>query len=365
MLNMIQGDHFEQLMSALNQSAIVSITDTKGKIVFANENFCKISGYDLPELLGKEHRIINSSFHKPEFFKLMWETLKQGQVWTGEIQNKRKNGEFYWVQSTISAIVNEKNEIVNYVAISFDITQMKQTQALLAESSRLASLGEMASGIAHEINNPLTIILGRLTIAQKKLDRNDPPEVVTKELQTIERTVFRISNIINGLKKLAREGSHDPMEEFDIVHLINDSRDLYAQKLTKADVKFSFGHTEPIFVNAKPLQLSQVILNLVNNSIDAIEELPERWITIEIQKQNDRCLISVVDSGLGIPTEIASKVMNPFFTTKDPGKGTGLGLSLSKKMVEDSKGRLFYDATKKNTTFCIDLELGQAKEKVA
>lgn len=362
---MIQGNYFDQLMSALNQSAIVSITDTKGKIVFANENFCTISGYVLPELLGKDHRMLSSGFHKPEFFKSMWETLKKGQVWTGEIQNKHKNGEFYWVQSTISAIVNEKNEIVNFVAIRFDITQMKQAQVLLAESSRLASLGEMASGIAHEINNPLTIILGRLTIAQKKIERNDPPAIVTKELQTIERTVFRISNIINGLKKLTREGSHDPMENFDIVQLINESRDLYAQNLTKTAVKFNFNYTDPVYVNAKPLQISQVIVNLVNNSIDAIETLPERWITIEIQKQDERCLIHVVDSGAGIPPEIASKVMNPFFTTKDPGKGTGLGLSLSKKMVEDSQGRFFYDATKKNTTFSIDLELGQAKEKVA
>jgi PAS domain S-box-containing protein len=362
---MIQGDYFDQLMSALNQTAIVSITDTKGKIVFANENFCVTSGYMLPELLGKDHRITNSGYHPKEFFEKIWETLKKGQVWSGEIQNKKKNGETYWVQSTMSAIVNEKHEIVNYVAIRFEITQMKQAQLMLAESSRLASLGEMASGIAHEINNPLTIILGRLTIAQKKIERNDPPEIVTKELQTIERTVFRISNIINGLKKLARESSFDPMEKFDIVQLINESKELFAQKLTKFNVKFNFSLTTPIFVNAKPLQISQVILNLVNNSIDAIENLPEKWITIDIQKNEGRCLIHVIDSGKGIPPEIASKVMNPFFTTKDPGRGTGLGLSLSKKMVEDSQGKFFYDATKANTTFTIDLEVGHSKERVA
>ncbi len=362
---MIQGDYFDQLMSALNQSAIVSITDTKGKIVFANENFCKISGYAMPELIGKDHRVLNSGFHKPDFFKSMWETLKKGQVWTGEIQNRRKNGELYWVQSTISAIVNEKNEVVNYVAIRFDITQMKQAQTLLAESSRLASLGEMASGIAHEINNPLTIILGRLTIAQKKIERNDPPTIVTKELQTIERTVFRISNIINGLKKLARNAVFDPMETFDIVQLINESRDLFLQKLTKYEIKYTFNHSEPIYVNARPLQISQVILNLVSNSIDAIETLPDRWINIDIATADGRCLISVIDSGEGIPPEIATKVMNPFFTTKDPGKGTGLGLSLSKKMVEDSQGKFFYDSTNKNTSFTIDLEIGTLKEKVA
>lgn len=362
---MIEGNFFDQLMSALNQTAIVSITDTKGKIVFANDNFCSISGYSLPELIGKDHRILNSGYHTKEFFGDIWTCLKEGRVWSGEIQNKKKNGETYWVQSTMSAIVNEKKEVVNYVAIRFEITQMKQAQNMLAESSRLASLGEMASGIAHEINNPLTIILGRLTIAQKKIERNDPPEIVVKELKTIEKTVFRISNIVNGLKKLSRESSFDPIETFDIVHLINESRELYAQKLTKFEVKFNFAHTEPIFVNAKPLQLSQVILNLVNNSVDAIETLTERWVTIDIQKTGERCLISIIDSGNGIPPNIAAKVMNPFFTTKDPGRGTGLGLSLSKKMVEDSKGRFYYDAAKKNTTFCIDLELGNPNVQVA
>ncbi len=362
---MIEADYFNQLMSALNKTAIVSITDIKGKIVFANENFCEISGYSLPELLGKNHRGLSSGIQSDEFFKEMNVALIKEKKWSGEIQNKKKNGEVYWLQANISAIVNEKNEVDNYVTIFFDITEMKNAHSLLAESSRLASLGEMASGIAHEINNPLTIILGRLTIAQKKVERNDPPEIVTKELQIIEKTVFRISNIINGLKKLSRESSFDPIETFDIVSLINESRELFTQRMTKSEVKFIFKHTEPIYINAKPLQISQVILNLLNNSVDAVETHPEKWISIELTVQSGRCLIQVIDSGHGIPTEVAAKIMNPFFTTKDPGKGTGLGLSLSKKMVEDCKGKFFYDSSKKNTTFVIDLELGSPDEQVA
>ncbi len=362
---MIIGDYFDQLMAALNQTAIVSITDLKGKIVFANELFCQISGYSFPELVGKDHSLLNSRHHPPEFFQKMWKMLRAGQVWSGEIQNKKKNGEMYWVQSTISGIVNEKNELVNFVAIRFEITQMKHAQLMLAESSRLASMGEMASGIAHEINNPLTIILGRLSIAQKKVERNDPAEVVVKELLTIEKTVFRISNIINGLKKLSRENGRDPIEVFDLVTLINETKDLFAQKLTKTEVKFTFDAVDAIYVHGKPLQLSQVILNLVNNSVDAIEFLPEKWIMIRIQKSGNRCMISVTDSGTGIPADIAAKIMNPFFTTKDPGKGTGLGLSLSKKMIEDCKGRFFYDAAKANTTFGIELLIADPSEHVA
>lgn len=357
--------YYSQFMHALDQTAIVSVTDKSGNIEFANDKFCQISGYSISELKGSNHSLVNSGYHTSEFFKDMWSKISEGQVWSGEIQNKKKNGETYWVQSTISTIKNEKNEIINYIAIKFDITEMKLTQLKLEQSSRLASLGEMASGIAHEINNPLTIILGRLTIAQKKIERNDPPQVVMKELQTIERTVFRISNIINGLKKLARQSSHDPAEVFDVVQLINESKELYAQKLLKFEVKYIFNEIDPIFVKGKPLQLSQVILNLVNNSVDAIEQMSERWIKIEVKKNDNRCSIHVIDSGNGIKPELVDKLMNPFFTTKDPGRGTGLGLSLSKKMVEDSNGRFFYDPTRKNTTFTIELPAGNSAEMVA
>lgn len=362
---MSEINYFDQLMAALNKTTSVSITDTKGKILFGNEKFCETTGYSLPEILGKDHRILNSGFHKRDFYENIWSTILSGKTWFGEFQNKKKSGEFYWEQGTISAIYDDKGDIQNFVSIRIDITKMKQAQEQLSESSRLAALGEMASGIAHEINNPLTIILGRLTIAEKKLDRNDSPDVIKKELQTIEKTVFRISNIVSGLKKLSRNATFDPVESFDVVQTINDTKDLFVQKLNKYDIKFDFKNTEPIWVEAKPLQISQTVLNLVNNSVDAIESFEEKWIRIEIDKVNSKYILKVIDSGKGIPKELIEKIMTPFFTTKDPGKGTGLGLSLSKKMVEDSGGRFFYDAQGANTTFCIELNAGEPVSKAA
>lgn len=357
---MKNDNYFEQLLQALNSSAIVGITDTKGKIIFANQKFCDISGYSVPELLGKDHRVLNSGLHPKDFFKDMWEVISAGNIWTGEIQNKKRNGELYWLQTTIAPIFDENKQIVNFVSIRFDITQMKKAQANLIESNRMASLGEMASGIAHEINNPLTIILGRITLLKKRIEKNEKPEVLNNEVNLIEKTVYRISNIVNGLRRLSRDNTKDPIEEFSIKNLIDESQELFAQKLKNKEIDFSYSCIQDCNIKAKSLQLSQVIVNLINNSIDAVEGLENKWIKIIVEQKSVFCSIQVVDSGVGIPKEIASKLMTPFYTTKGPGKGTGLGLSLSKKMIEESKGKFYYDESKPNTTFCLELPMATA-----
>lgn len=362
---MKNDNYFEQLLQALNSSAIVGITDSKGKIIYANQKFCEISEYSMPELLGKDHRILNSGFHSKEFFKEMWTTISSGKIWTGEIQNKKKSGELYWVQSTIAPIFDENGELANYVSIRFEITQMKKVQMNLIESNRMASLGEMASGIAHEINNPLTIILGRLTLLKKRMERNDPHEVLINDMDLIEKTVYRISNIVNGLRRLSRDNTKDPIEVFSIKKLLDESQELFTQKMKNKEINFEVIVEKDYSIKAKSLQLSQVIVNLINNSIDAIEALPEKWIKLKVGKKGDECLITIVDSGLRIPKEVASKLMTPFYTTKGPGKGTGLGLSLSKKMIEESKGKFYYDEAKPHTTFCIELPLVNSDEKAA
>ncbi|MCB0370170.1 MAG: PAS domain-containing sensor histidine kinase [Bdellovibrionales bacterium] len=350
-------NYFEQLLQALNSSAIVGITDNKGKIIFANEKFCEASGYSMPELLGRDHRILNSGLHPKEFFQNMWTTVQSGKTWTGEIQNKKKNGELYWVQSTIAPIFDEKGEIINFVAIRFDITQMKKAQVNLIESNRMASLGEMASGIAHEINNPLTIILGRLAIMKKKIDKKEDTEVLKNEVALVEKTVFRISNIVNGLRKLSRDNTKDPIEVFSIKKIIEETKELFTQKLKNKEIQFEIVDENEFDIKGKSLQLSQVIVNLINNSIDAIETLENKWIKIVITQKDSHCLIQVIDSGKGIPKEVASKLMTPFYTTKGPGKGTGLGLSLSKKMIEEADGNFYFDQSQPHTTFCIELPM--------
>jgi PAS domain S-box-containing protein len=166
----------------LESCAILAFTDAFGKITHVNENFCKISGYTEFELVGQDHRIVNSGFHSKEFFKDLWKTLFAGQIWRGEICNRRKNGSLYWVDTTIIPFENEGPYGSKYIAIRNDITERKRLQQELATehlrtfvAEKMASLGEMTAGIAHELGNPLAAIQGRAEMLKNRADKESGP----------------------------------------------------------------------------------------------------------------------------------------------------------------------------------------------
>ena len=136
----------------------------QGKIAYVNEKFCQISGYSEAELLGEDHRIINSGYHPKEFFRTLWTTIGSGQIWTGEIRNRAKSGEIYWVDTTIVPFLDDRGKPYQYVAIRFEITERKRAEARLREQETLARLGEMAAVVAHEVKNPLAGIRGAVQV---------------------------------------------------------------------------------------------------------------------------------------------------------------------------------------------------------
>ncbi|SVD13073.1 uncharacterized protein METZ01_LOCUS365927, partial [marine metagenome] len=186
---------------ALDQSAIVATTDVSGKIIYVNERFCRISGYARDELLGHDHRIINSAFHPPEFFQTLWKTIKEGQIWHGEIRNRAKDGHFYWVDTTIVPFLDVNARPYQYMAIRFDITERKHAQEKLLEQQTLARLGEMSAVVAHEVKNPLAGISGALQIISSRLPVDSGSRAIIGDIQ---KRIESLNEMVQDLLLFAR-----------------------------------------------------------------------------------------------------------------------------------------------------------------
>lgn len=243
-------------------------------------------------------------------------------------------------------------------------SQIADQQNRLTAASKMAALGEMASGIAHEINNPLTVIMARTEILLQSLNSEGvPPEVLRANLEKIEATTQRIGKIISGLRNFAREGSKDPKELIVVEKVLQESLAICQEKLLykQVELKADFSNINSnMFILGHAVQISQVMINLIGNSIDAIEKENIRWIRIVAKKNAQMLELEVSDSGPGIPQEVQLKMMQPFFTTKGVGKGTGLGLSISRTIINDHGGELSYIPNKGNTCFLIRLPLVNA-----
>jgi PAS domain S-box-containing protein len=349
----------EKFKSAINSSAIVSFTDHTGKITYVNDKFCEISSYKKEELLEKNHRILNSSFHSKNFFIHLWKTISSGKIWHGEICNKKKNGDLYWVDSYIVPFSDLSGKIDQYVSIRFDITSRKNAEKQLIYSSKMTSLGEMAGGIAHEINSPLAIIFGRIEQLLRKIENENITDKADyqKKILDIHNTVERISKIIKGLKQFSRNSENDPMEQISLMKIIDDTVSLCQEKFRNHSVTVKVSGNNDVMIYCRAAQISQALLNLLNNAFDAIENLEIKWIEInsELNTDKKKVKLSIIDSGNGIPEEIIEKIMQPFFTTKEIGKGTGLGLSISKGIIETHNGNFYFNKLSKNTSFIIEL----------
>ena len=229
----------------------------------------------------------------------------------------------------------------------------------------MSSLGEMAGGIAHEINSPLAIIVGKTTQLRRRLintSKNSDAKI-NEDLNLIENTAKRIGLIIKGLSAFSRNAENDSKADVLVQALIQDTLELSKErfKFNSIALKFDITNCQQLYVKGRASELLQVLINLLNNAFDAVENLSIKWVNITIESSTDKCKIMITDSGLGIPATIIEKIMTPFFTTKSVSRGTGLGLSISKSIIEDHKGKLYYDATSENTRFVIELPIANGE----
>ncbi|MBC7533290.1 MAG: GHKL domain-containing protein [Oligoflexus sp.] len=231
-------------------------------------------------------------------------------------------------------------------------------QLLIQHSFRLSSLGQMAGSIAHEINNPLTIIAGYVRIIRKHLKSESmSPEKLDYFGSQAELTIERISEIIRGLLRLSGGNSQaDDMVDFVINDIVKDAVNICRDKFQRHSIEFTL-LIQDLHVTAicRPIEIGQIIINLLNNAFDAVKDQSKPWIQLELKQGDKVALLSITDGGPSIPMTIRSRILEPFFTTKPYGQGTGLGLSISKAIADKHHGRLYLDELASSTRFVLEL----------
>lgn len=353
-----------RLMEAAVQAAPVGwvVTDPEGVIQWVNPGFTALTGYTAAEAIGRNPRILKSGRHRPEFYTAMWTAIKRGEVWTGEVFNQRKDGVQYHERMTIAPVRDGNGIVAHYVAIKQDITEQKQLEQQLARAQRLESIGMLASGIAHDLNNIFAPILLSLELLKLKYPMAD----ARRMLDTIESAGQRGAGIVKQVLTFAR-GIEGERTEVQPKYLVKELAQILGETLPRnirVETELSAG-LPPVLGDAT--QLHQVLLNLAINARDAMPSggrlvLGARSLLVDAAraarnpplKPGPCVAFTVADTGTGIAPEVLEHMFEPFFTTKPLGKGTGLGLSTVYGIVRSHGGAVEVETEiGKGTEFCV------------
>ena len=319
------------LKRALDHAAIVATTDVQGRITYVNDQFCDISQYSREELLGQDHRIINSGYHSKAFIRDLWRTIASGRVWHGELRNRAKDGTHYWVDTTIVPFLGAHGKPYQYIAIRADITSRKAAEERLAQQAALARVGQMAAVVAHEVRNPLAGIKGAVQVLMSRRGSGDP------ELPVMGDIVARIDalgDLINDLMVFARPRPPRPAA-IELRSVIREAVDMLRRDPVGASLDVDVNGPEvPLMADADLVRAT--LLNLLLNAAQAMNG--HGRITVTVARHDDAGVIRVHDTGPGIPSEIREQVFEPFFTTK--ARGGGLGLPIARRTAELHGGTL-------------------------
>jgi PAS domain S-box-containing protein len=317
----------EEIRYALDQAAIVAVTDQRGIITTVNDKFCEISKYSRDELLGQDHRIINSGYHSKDFIRELWRTIAQGRIWRGELRNRAKDGSIYWVDTTIVPFLDPRGKPRQYLAIRSDITRRKEAEAQLAAQAALLQLGQLAAVVAHEVRNPLAGVRGSLEVLRSRLS------AMPKEREVIQAMMDRLDVLNSKVDDILRfaQPRTPMMRPVEVAPIIADA--VASARAAAGATCRSFDFTpQRVVVRADPEMLRAALLNLLLNACQAGTDAVE----ISATAVGDRAHITVSDRGGGIPAEVMDRIFDAFYTTKKAG--TGLGLPIVKRLMELQQG---------------------------
>jgi len=356
------------IRAALDEHSIVAITDAAGKITYVNDKFCSISQYSREELLGKDHRIINSGLHPKDFFRNLWTTIGKGGVWQGEIRNRAKDGSLYWVATTIFPRFNEAGKPLQYISIRTDITQRKADEADLQRfaadlAEKNKELETIVYTVSHDLRSPLVNVQGfgkQLNRACEKIqaaiaggrdgqvaaaDLKAPVEVaIPQALRFINAGVTKMEMLLNGLLRYSRLGRIAfTIQPLDVNELISE---------ITAAMRFQIDETKSeVRVEALPgclgdrVQTSQAFANLLDNAIKYRDPKRPLRVTISGAVRDGMSVYSVSDNGIGIAPDHQSKAFEIFHRLNpENGSGEGLGLTIAQRVLERQGGRIWIES---------------------
>ncbi len=366
-----------QYKNAIDSSNIVSKTDIKGIITYVNEEFCKISGYDKEELLGKNHNIVRHPDVPKEHFRKFWQTILNKRIWKGTVKNRAKDGSTFYVNTTVIPITDYKGDITEFVAIRYDVTESvklqeelkykehqlqqlnadlerrvqqqtkklqelnkslekrvqeeveknRQKERLMFQQAKLASLGEMLGNIAHQWRQPL-MELGILLYKMRKAGGDE--SIYERGMAIIERmnqTIIDFQNFFRPDKQ---------KEWFSLEQTLRNVLKIVEGSLKKESIDLEI-HMKNYMIYGYQNEFSQVLINLITNAKDALKIKPgNRKLSIAVEEAGFEILIKIIDNAGGIEENIIDKIFEPFFTTKNKEQGSGLGLYMSKMIIERS-----------------------------
>ena len=329
----------EEQRAALNHHAIVSITDTRGRITSASDRFCALSGYSRDELVGQTHAIVNSGVHPPEFFRQMWETIAAGRVWQGELCNRARDGRRVWLAATIVPLLDEAGRPREYIAFRTDITGQKETEEQLRRARDAADAANRAkdtflANTSHELRTPMNAIIGMTRLALDLSPSGELRENLDLVLDAANGLMVTLNDILDFSKIEAGRLRLD-IRPFELAEEIDRTLRTFSHLAKTRDLALSWTIDSSVsgFAAGDPHRLRQIINNLVGNALKFTER---GRVTVKVTREREHVVLTVADTGVGIPADKLDRVFMAFeqadvSVTRRHG-GTGLGLSISRTL---------------------------------
>ncbi len=332
----------------------VVITDVNGNIIWVNPAYETLTGYSLQEVTGNNPRLLKSGKQDPSFYKDLWDTISSGNIWHGELWNKRKDQVLYLEEQSITPVQNNEGIVTHYIAIKRDITKQHQLQSQLNQAQRIEAIDKLTAGIAHNFNNKLASILGYAELAVEEAEQYSNEDLIDY-LQEISIAGKLARDLIRQMMAFSRNDINE-VQSVNVVDVIKESIKILNSTLPSS-VKLLTQLDNVPTVSVNPVSLHQMILNLVINSAEAIDG--EGVITISVHKERitdktcSSChenvdghfiALSIHDTGKGIGLKNMENIFLPFFTTREREGSTGMGLSALHGMLHDQQGHIFVES---------------------